>query len=353
MNMFDMPLIELARLADELSASPDRSTFEERVVLHLGRLRAEAQAATTHLVVRWGVRPDQHLFIHGRSAHTDVPGLAEALDACESWRRLSTRPGFTAVDLGSAPTDVLNVMATRGLTTLWIVAGARSMPGSSHAVFGFGGEPPTPSSDAATALSIRCTLLVSRAISRLELFEWDALKSRSVSDDSSFLFETDVLGVLVRWPYPIDSDDRRLVSQIVAPDRRQVAEALDAILGGSTTSYELLVRRNTGRSSETMRLLARRSPNGGMEGIVLPPSLPVAVLPDDVAERLTTREQEIVRLLAAGYRVKQVSEQLYLSHNTVRNHLKNIFTKLDVSSQPALIALVNDPHSLRRPTAAV
>jgi DNA-binding CsgD family transcriptional regulator len=111
----------------------------------------------------------------------------------------------------------------------------------------------------------------------------------------------------------------------------------------------MLVRRITGPdTSEPMRVLARRSPNGGMEGVVLPPGLPVAALPQAVADRLTPREREIVRLLATGYRVKQVSEQLYLSTNTVRNHLKNIFGKLGVASQPALIAMVNDPHAAPR-----
>ena len=147
--------------------------------------------------------------------------------------------------------------------------------------------------------------------------------------------------------------DASLESQIDPSDRRQVGEALGAILGGASGAYELLVRRITGpRSSEAMRVLARRSPRGGMEGVVLPPSLPFAVLPEHVADRLTPREREIVRLLAAGYRVKQLSEQLYLSNNTVRNHLKNIFGKLGVSSQAELIALVNDPHTSHRVASA-
>ena len=76
-------------------------------------------------------------------------------------------------------------------------------------------------------------------------------------------------------------------------------------------------------------------------------------LPDDVSSRLTEREREVARLIAAGYRVRQVGERLYLSQNTVRNHLKNIFSKLGVSSQPALIALINEPvrHARQEPAS--
>jgi DNA-binding CsgD family transcriptional regulator len=195
-----------------------------------------------------------------------------------------------------------------------------------------------------TALSIHCTLLISRSISKLALFEWDNLLTAAPDPERSFLFETDSHGHLIRWPYPIVHGDRRLAAQMAPSDRRTVAEAVDSILGGASTSYELIVRRAIDPTSfQTMRLLARRSPHGGVEGIVLPPSLPVSVLPDDIASLLTTREREIARLIAAGFRVRQVGERLYLSQNTVRNHLKSVFAKLGVSSQPELITLINEP----------
>ncbi len=57
-------------------------------------------------------------------------------------------------------------------------------------------------------------------------------------------------------------------------------------------------------------------------------------------ESLTPREKEVVAHLAAGHRVPTIAEKLFISPSTVRNHLKNVFSKLDVSSQPALIELV-------------
>ena len=55
---------------------------------------------------------------------------------------------------------------------------------------------------------------------------------------------------------------------------------------------------------------------------------------------LTGREIEVLSLLLSGDRVPSISEQLHISPNTVRNHLKSMYRKLDVGSQSELIALM-------------
>jgi DNA-binding CsgD family transcriptional regulator len=55
---------------------------------------------------------------------------------------------------------------------------------------------------------------------------------------------------------------------------------------------------------------------------------------------LTTREWEIARRIASGDRVSLLAEDLRISPNTVRNHLKAIFRKLGVNSQPQLVRTV-------------
>jgi DNA-binding NarL/FixJ family response regulator len=50
-------------------------------------------------------------------------------------------------------------------------------------------------------------------------------------------------------------------------------------------------------------------------------------------ETLTAREREIVALIAKGLNRKKVSERLFVSEATVRNHLSSIFAKLGVSNQ--------------------
>ena len=50
-------------------------------------------------------------------------------------------------------------------------------------------------------------------------------------------------------------------------------------------------------------------------------------------EALSEREIEILRLLAAGLSNKQISENLTLSENTIKYHLKNILRKLKVQTR--------------------
>lgn len=52
----------------------------------------------------------------------------------------------------------------------------------------------------------------------------------------------------------------------------------------------------------------------------------------DTAIHLTSREQDVLRLLARGCTYSQVSERLGVSMNTVASHIKNIYRKLDVHS---------------------
>lgn len=48
---------------------------------------------------------------------------------------------------------------------------------------------------------------------------------------------------------------------------------------------------------------------------------------------LTSREEEILTFIAQGYGNKEIAERLYISLKTVRNHVSNIFTKLQVADR--------------------
>jgi len=48
---------------------------------------------------------------------------------------------------------------------------------------------------------------------------------------------------------------------------------------------------------------------------------------------LSNREREIVALVAQGYRNREMAEKMFISEQTVKNHLHNIFDKLGVSDR--------------------
>jgi DNA-binding NarL/FixJ family response regulator len=62
---------------------------------------------------------------------------------------------------------------------------------------------------------------------------------------------------------------------------------------------------------------------------------PAPVQGGRVRERspLSAREREIVALVAQGYKNKEMAEKMFISEQTVKNHLHNIFDKLGVSDR--------------------
>ena len=51
------------------------------------------------------------------------------------------------------------------------------------------------------------------------------------------------------------------------------------------------------------------------------------------APRLTDRELEVLRLVARGMANKEIAHQLFISENTVKNHVRNILEKLQLHSR--------------------
>lgn len=61
-------------------------------------------------------------------------------------------------------------------------------------------------------------------------------------------------------------------------------------------------------------------------------------------ESLTRREMDVLKLLAVGMYNKEVAEQLDISERTVKNHVSNIFKKINVTdrTQAAVFAIRNN-----------
>lgn len=67
-------------------------------------------------------------------------------------------------------------------------------------------------------------------------------------------------------------------------------------------------------------------------------SVPPAQEPPGVA--LTAREREVVTLIALGRETKEIADELHISPETVRTHVRNAMAKLDVHTRAQLVAVV-------------
>ena len=57
----------------------------------------------------------------------------------------------------------------------------------------------------------------------------------------------------------------------------------------------------------------------------------------EIKYNLSKRESEILTWLSKGYRYKEIAEKLYISTETVRTHIRNIYGKLQVQSRTEAI----------------
>jgi two-component system nitrate/nitrite response regulator NarL len=109
----------------------------------------------------------------------------------------------------------------------------------------------------------------------------------------------------------------------------------DALASGASGYLSKLTEG--GRVCEAIEALGRGE-------TVLPPEIQPGLL-DEMRRRrigdrplLTSREREVLRLLADGLTVPRIAEELHLGQATIRTHLQNLYEKLEVSTQAAAVA---------------
>jgi PAS domain S-box-containing protein len=59
---------------------------------------------------------------------------------------------------------------------------------------------------------------------------------------------------------------------------------------------------------------------------------------DEADFELTAREREVVRLVALGGTAREIGDELHISHDTVRTHVRNAMEKLHARSRAHLVA---------------
>lgn len=128
-----------------------------------------------------------------------------------------------------------------------------------------------------------------------------------------------------------------------------------AAAGGLTALYFFSVGRQLARSmpkrkpkraeeakdEEPKRELAEAGEDrGGAGGEELPSELLAYCQKLALENGLTPREVEILGLIAMGRSAKYIAEELLISHNTTRTHIKHVYEKLNIHSKQELLDLV-------------
>jgi LuxR family maltose regulon positive regulatory protein len=65
-----------------------------------------------------------------------------------------------------------------------------------------------------------------------------------------------------------------------------------------------------------------------------------------LVEPLSEREIDVLRLMAKGYKYKEIAEELVVSINTVRHHTRNVYSKLNVNNRLQAISRAEELHLL-------
>jgi DNA-binding CsgD family transcriptional regulator len=149
-------------------------------------------------------------------------------------------------------------------------------------------------------------------------YEWTRAKRRQpvrLATTASPLRDStsDIVGVLLitRDSTPSERDEHRVDESIAQKSKRlQELERGIQQLAGAIQNY-----RKTGHA-------------------------PREFAPDSPLQPLSPRERQVLELLGQGYRPRSIAEQLNVSPETARNHLKAMFKKTGTHSQEELTALL-------------
>ena len=155
--------------------------------------------------------------------------------------------------------------------------------------------------------------------SRLALVVGASTAIAAPDDTASDLFQAALaLPGIERWQF--DLARVRLVYGERLRRRRAMREARVQLTAARDTFERLRARPWVARATAELQATGQTKPRAG----------------DDVLDRLTPQEFEIVSLAASGLTNKQIAERLFLSHRTVGGHLHRAFPKLGVATRAAL-----------------
>jgi LuxR family maltose regulon positive regulatory protein len=119
--------------------------------------------------------------------------------------------------------------------------------------------------------------------------------------------------------------------------------------GGRFVERDLteLVRKEqlTSRTAHYIKRVLAAFNKPGQPGEKAPgESLPIKNEPTSLPEPLSDRELEVLKLMAKGLKYREIGSMLFISQNTVRFHIKSIYTKLQANNRTQAL---HKAHQLR------
>ena len=138
-----------------------------------------------------------------------------------------------------------------------------------------------------------------------------------------------------------------VLQALIFQGRKQIDQALAVLKKAlSLAKPEGYVRTFVDEGEPMVRLLhLARSQQIEMEYVTALLSVceksadPTQPTPKILTEPLTAREVEVLKLIEAGHSNQEIAEKLVISFTTVKRHISNIYTKLDVKSRTQAIAI--------------
>ncbi|HRI32400.1 MAG TPA: response regulator transcription factor [Saprospiraceae bacterium] len=82
--------------------------------------------------------------------------------------------------------------------------------------------------------------------------------------------------------------------------------------------------------------------NYAMQANQVVPTLQLKQLNKHLISPISDREFEVISLIYAGKTNQQIAQELYISLNTIKRHINNVYTRLDVTSRSMAIAKMRE-----------
>jgi DNA-binding CsgD family transcriptional regulator len=145
-----------------------------------------------------------------------------------------------------------------------------------------------------------------------------------------------------RWLAELTDGDwegkQRLPSAVIAVARRALSNADAADAPSEIALARVLSETGRWIVLHGAALVSNRSRR---VAVIIEPAHPGRIVPLLMAAYgLSEREQEVTRLVLQGASTAEIAERLFVSANTVQDHLKSVFEKTDVRSRRELVGKV-------------